>query len=69
MKIINASKEYNLETKITSIDISNKNEYSLYLEEEKKKVYLGDNSNLSNKILYVNAIMEEEKGKEGCQGS
>ncbi len=65
IKIMNATKEYNLNDKVKSIDISNKNEYSIYLEEEKKKVYLGDNTNLSNKMLYANAIIEEEKGKAG----
>jgi len=65
IKIINVTKEYNLDTKITSIDISDKNEYSMQIEEEKKRVYLGDSSNLSNKMLYVNAILEEEKGKTG----
>lgn len=65
IKIMNIAKEYNLDTKVTSIDIQNKNEYSLYLEEEKKKAHIGDNSNLSNKMLYVNAIIEQEKGKTG----
>lgn len=65
IKIMNAAKEYELENKITSIDIQDKNEYSIYLEEEKKKVYLGNHTNLSNKILYVNAILKEEKGKAG----
>lgn len=65
IKIINATKEYELDTKVTSIDMKNKNEYSIYLEEEGKKVHLGDSSNLSNKMLYVNAIIQEEKGKMG----
>lgn len=65
IRIMNAAKEYNLDVKVTSIDMTNKNEYSIYLEEEKKKVHLGDNTNLSNKMLYVNAIIEEEKGKVG----
>ncbi len=65
IKIINATKEYELDSKVTSIDMSDKNEYSIYLAEEGKKVYLGNNSNLSNKMLYVNAIIEEEKGKAG----
>lgn len=65
IKIMNATKEYNLDTKVTSIDISNKNEYSIYLEEEKKKIHLGDDSNLSNKMLYANAIIEKEKEKAG----
>lgn len=65
IKIMNVTKEYELDNKVTSIDIMDKNNYSIYLEEEKKKVHLGDGSNLSNKMLYVNAIIEEEKGKTG----
>lgn len=65
IKIMDVAKENEIDTKVTSIDISNKNEYSLYLEEEKKKIHLGDNTNLSNKMLYVVAIIGQEKGKEG----
>ena len=65
IKIMNAAKEYKLDAKITSIDITDKNQYSIYLEEEKKKIHLGDNTNLSNKMLYSNAIIEKEKGKAG----
>lgn len=65
IKIMSSAKENGLDVKITTIDISNKNEYSIYLEEEKKKVYLGDNTNLSNKMLYVVAIIEQEKEREG----
>lgn len=54
-----------IEQKITSIDITDKTEYTMYIEEEKKKVYLGDNSNLSNKILWVQAIINDNKGIEG----
>ncbi len=63
--IMDAMKQYQLNDKVTSIDISNKNEYIIYLADEKKKVHIGDNSNLSNKILYVQAIIEQEKGTEG----
>lgn len=65
IKIMSAARENGLDVKVTTIDISNKNEYSIYLEEEKKKVYLGDNTNLSNKMLYVVAIIEQEKEREG----
>ncbi len=65
IKIMNVAKENNLETKITSINISSKNSYSIYIEEEKKRIYLGDSTNLSNKMLYAIAIIEQEKGKEG----
>ena len=65
IKIMNVAKENNIETKITSIDIINKNDYSLYINEEKKRIYLGDNTNLGNKILHSITIMEKEKGNEG----
>ena len=65
LKIMNVMSDNNLGDKITSIDISNKTEYILYLEEELKTIHLGDASNLENKILYVLSIMEKEKGKEG----
>ncbi len=65
IKIIHVSQEYELDNKVTSIDISNKNEYSIYLEEERKKIHLGDTTNLSNKMLYANAIVQEEKEKTG----
>lgn len=65
IKIMNSASENGLDGKVTSIDISNKDEYSIYLEGEKKKVHLGDVTNLSNKMLYVVAIMEQESGKEG----
>lgn len=65
IKIMNSAKENGLDEKVTSIDISNKNNYSIYLSEEKKKVHLGTSNNLSNKMLYVVAIIEQEKEKEG----
>lgn len=65
LQIVNICKDYNLDTKITSVDISDKNEYIMYFEEEKKTIYLGDETNLSTKMLYVQAIMEKNKEKEG----
>ena len=50
---------------ISKIDISNSKNYTLYLESERKTVYLGDCSNLNTRILYVNAIIEQESGIEG----
>ena len=66
IQIMNIFKNYELDSKITNIDISTKDEYTLYLEEEKKTIYLGDKSNLSNKMLYVQVIIEENRGKEGA---
>lgn len=65
IQIMNICKDYKLNTKVSTIDITNKSNYILYMEEEKKTIYLGDESNLSNKMLYVPAILEENQGKEG----
>ncbi len=65
IKIINTAKENNLAEKITSIDITNKNNYIIYMKEEQKNIHIGDNSNLNNKMLFVSAIIETEKGKAG----
>ena len=65
IKIMSAMSDNQLEGKVTSIDISNKNEYSIYLGEEKKTIHVGEATNLSNKLLYVRAIIEDEKSKEG----
>lgn len=64
IKIMDAANEKGLKDKVTSIDISDKNDYIINIEEKGKKVHLGNISNLSNKMLYVIAIMEQEE-KEG----
>ena len=65
IQIMNICKSYELDKKVSSIDITNENNYIIYMEEEKKTIYLGDNTNLSNKMLYVPAIIQENQGKEG----
>lgn len=50
---------------ISRIDLSDSKNYTLYLESEKKTVYLGDCSDLNTRILYVKAILEQESGIEG----
>ena len=50
---------------ITKIDISDKTNYVLYLDTEQKKIYIGDGSDLNTRMLYVKAILENEKGKAG----
>ena len=65
LKIMESFTQNNLEYDITSIDISDKENYSIYIESEKKKVYLGDATNLSNRILYLKSILEIEKQYAG----
>ena len=65
IRINNMLKENNFEPKITSININDKNEYDIYIDQEQKTVHLGDASNLSNKIPFILAIIEAEKGNKG----
>ena len=65
LKIIEAMKSINKEDLITSINIEKQEEYILYFEKEKKYVYLGDASNLSNKMLYMQTMLKKEKENEG----
>lgn len=65
LKIMEAFKGNEINYNITSIDISDKEEYKLYIESERKRIYLGDASSLSNRILYLKTILEAEKEHEG----
>lgn len=65
LQIMAICRNYELDSKISKIDISDKDNYILYMEEEKKAIYLGDGSNLSNKMLYIPKVLEENKEKEG----
>lgn len=47
------------------INIKNENDFIIYLKPENKKIYVGDSSNLSNKMLYIKKILENEKEHSG----
>lgn len=65
LKIIKNSQEIQMQDKITILNMENKNNYILTLQDLKKVIYLGDTSNLANKMLYIKAIIEREVEKEG----
>ena len=65
IKIYEAAKSNGLGELITKIDISNEKNYTIILEKEGKKVYLGDCSELNTKILYLKSILETSQGKSG----
>jgi len=65
IRIMKVMEDNELGSKVTSINISKKDDYVLNIEEEQKKVHIGNSSNLSSKILYILSIIEKEKGKTG----
>ena len=65
IKIIESAKLNKLENLITQIDISDANNYILTLESEQKTVQFGEFSNISIKMLKIEAVLEQEKGNKG----
>lgn len=64
-QIVKSSEKINIQDKITNINIRDKNNYVLTLKEYRKIIYIGDTSNLANKMLYIKAILEKTEDKEG----
>ena len=65
IKIMESAKSNSIAQKITQIDISESNNYKLTLEEEQKTVRFGGCTNVSVKMLKIEAILEAEKGNKG----
>lgn len=67
LKIMKAitSGENKINNLITEIDITDSSDYILRLDSEKKTIHLGDVSNLSTKILWINEFLKSEKKNEG----
>lgn len=65
IKIFETAKSNELGSLISKIDISDERNYTIILESEGKKVYLGDGSDLNTKILYLSSILEKSAGKKG----
>ncbi len=65
LKIMESATSNGIDTFVTKIDISDKQNYKLVLEQEKKIVHIGDGSDLSNRMLYIKSILNTEKGIEG----
>lgn len=65
LQIIESANANGIQELITKIDISNRQDYTIILEKEKKLVHMGDVSNLSTKMSYINKIIQDEAGIEG----
>ncbi|MGN1383709.1 MAG: cell division protein FtsQ/DivIB [Clostridia bacterium] len=65
LQIIESANANGIQELITKIDISNRQDYTIMLEKEKKLVHMGDVSNLSTKMSYINKIIQDEAGIEG----
>lgn len=64
-KIMEAITTINIENEISEIIIEDENNYILTMENEKKKIYIGNCANLTNKVLFLKSILEKEKDHSG----
>lgn len=63
--IMLALKNNGVENKINTIDVENKEDFILQLDEENKSVHIGDGSDLNTRVLYMKKILEVEKEHSG----
>jgi len=65
IQIMETARSKSIKEIITSIDITDKNNFILEIPSEKKTVQFGDKSNINVKILWVIDIIERTKNEEG----
>lgn len=64
-KFLRAAKSNEIYDIITYIDISNDSDYKFELPSKGKVAYLGDDTNINDKILTLKEILTREEGKNG----
>ena len=65
LKITETTTGYELYENITKIDVSNSKNYILYIDKIGKIVYIGETSDLNNKILHLKEILKDTEGQTG----
>ncbi len=65
LKIMDNATINEIDTAISEINVEKTNNYILELEDEKKTAYLGDASNISDKMAVLKQILIKEKKQEG----
>lgn len=65
LKITESKESNEVLEKINRINIEDKQNYTLKMEEEKKIVYLGDATKLNSRMVYLKAVLEDTKGLTG----
>lgn len=65
IQIMDITKNFELNTLISRIDITDSTDYIVYMDSESKKIYLGDAIDLNTKILPLAEILNQTTGKPG----
>lgn len=62
---MDALEHNNIDARLEYIDITDKNNYILEFTEENKKIILGEASDLSAKMAWINLFIKEHKNESG----
>ena len=65
LEFTNYCKYHSIENTITTIDVTDTNDYKVYFEKDHKVLYLGNASNLNERLSLLKAILNAEKNKKG----
>lgn len=65
LKITETTNGYELYENITKIDVSNSKNYIIHMDKIGKIVYIGETSDLNNKILHLKEILKDTEGQTG----
>lgn len=63
--MINIMEKNEFTNKINSIDLTDRNNFIIHFDDDGKTVYLGDETDLNTKVLYIKKIIQKEVGNNG----
>lgn len=65
IQIMKTAKEKGLDTKITNIDMEDKEDFLISMESENKLIHFGDSKNISNKFINIDAVLKDTVEQKG----
>lgn len=65
LKLVNCCKYNSIQNEITSINVSDTNNYAIKFDNGEKTAYIGNNTKLNEKVLSLKQVLEKEAGNKG----
>lgn len=65
LRIMESANSNSIDSYITKIDITDSKNYTLLFETKGKTAYIGNGSNINDRMRYIKVILEKEEGIEG----
>ncbi len=65
IQIMKTAEEKELDSKITNIDIEDKNDFLITMETENKLIHFGNSSNINDKFINIDAVLKDTVEQKG----